>query len=242
MRVVTVIVCGGGEDYQFLLGCMDRHLSYSRVLVLDTSPALMARRFRLPSSVRWVHKPDYGQGWHEFRFADALNDAVSMAEDDGPDILVHQDSDEYFDHTVAHALALGRGSVVEIKTLHHTGPDQAVDFETEWHRKIWPARRGVRFSGNAEWIASPAYNGNPQYHPKMEIPEGLGIIRQPLSFIHHLHYCLGEKAKDHSTALGSIPGWPDKGSTVRPEGCWPLGLLAWKETGQLPAAHLEERL
>lgn len=238
MRAVTVVVCGGGEDYSFLLGCLDRHLSYGPVVVLDTTPPPASRRFRLPSSVRWIHRPDYGRGWAEFRFADALNDVIALAEEATPEIIVQEDCDEYFDHTVAHALLLAKDSIVEMKTLHHMDPLEAVDFETEWHRRMWPARRGIRFGGNPEWLASPAYNGNPQYHPLMLNPEGLSIVRQPLTFHHHLHYCVGEKAKDHSTALGSIPGWPDKGLRIRLEGCWPASILAWKETGILPGSQI----
>lgn len=240
-KVLTICVCGGSpEEYDFLLGCLDRHLSYGRLLVLDTMVAPFARRFRLPSSVRWLHRPIYGSGWAEFRFADALNDALDLAAEESPDVVVHADADEYFDHRVVYAIEAALGAVVEVKTLHHLGPTEAVDFETEWHRRLWPWRAGVRFADNPDWIASEHYNGNPQYHPRMLVPEGVPTVRELRTPHHHVHYCLGEKAAEQASAAATIPGWPDKGAKVALEGCWPAPLQLWKEKGARPSAALAE--
>jgi hypothetical protein len=82
MKTCFITVCGGGEDYEFLLGAIEHHAKLGMHLVLDTTPLNRgARSFRnLPGSVLWVYEPNFGAGWGEFKFATALNRATFLAE------------------------------------------------------------------------------------------------------------------------------------------------------------------
>lgn len=234
VKAITICVCCS-SDYDFLLGCLDRNLAFAPMLVLDTTPPALARKFALPSSVTWIHKPDYGHGWKEFRFRDALNDAIAMAEKEEPDVICHIDADEYFGAGIWRALELAERYVVEVKTLHHLNPREALDFPGEWHRRLWPAGMGVKITRNVMWEESPHYNQNPQYHPAHEIPPGMEVVREPRAPHHHLHYALGEKANDFESAKNSIQGWPDAGVRVPIGDPWPIPILLWKEKGILPS-------
>ena len=67
-------VCGGGEDYEFLLGQLWHHAMMGEHVVLDTTPAPEAKTFRnIPPTVRWVHEPIYGRGWQNFKSAPRRN-------------------------------------------------------------------------------------------------------------------------------------------------------------------------
>jgi hypothetical protein len=233
MKTAMLTVCGGGEDYQFLLGCLEKHLVHGRLIVLDTCPEESKMRFDLPKEVSWYHCPLFGRGAMKFRFATALNVAIGLAEEDSPDILVQVDSDEYFEPDLAIALErAAAGTVIDVKTLHHKAQGEGLDFADEWHRRIWPACRGVRFRPNPR-------HENPEFHPIVDVPMGIPIERETATYQHHLHYAVGEKAGDLHTAQTTIPGWPDAARKVQVPP-WPPLIARWQAGGLKPSSSFTQ--
>lgn len=232
-KTTFLTVFGGSpEEYDFVLGTLEKQLAFGRVILLDTSIE-GARRFRTPPGVDWHHCGLFGTGSARFRFATALNVAIGLAEENEPEVLVQCDSDEYFESDLVHALEwAAQGTVIDVKTLHHIGPGQAINFPDEWHRRIWPARRGIRYKPNPR-------HANPEYHPIVDVPLGIPIERETRTFQHHLHYAVGRKKTDRHTAETTIPGWPDQGEkvTVPP---WPPLIAFWEDGGARPSAAFEE--
>ncbi len=218
-------VCGGGEDYDFLLGSIEHHAELGRHVVLDTTPMDQARRFRIPDTVRWIYEPAYGQGWKNFRLRTATERAMNLARESGDEILVYLDCDEFFVLN-EDLLWLALERMIEVKTLTWKPDGLCYDFgESEWHRRIWPASMDVEILRNDAWIAHPDYNGNPEHHP-IPSPKSGEIVRVEGRIHHHLHYALGRKAAELETAVTTIPGWKSGGAVVPPLP-WPLPLQAW---------------
>ena len=136
-KVAFFTVCGGGEDYEYLLGSIEHHATMGHHLVLDTTPTHRARTFKhLPSSVGWIHAPDYGSGWDKFRFVGALREAVRYAiEAFDPAVLVQLDSDDFFSVEAEPLFIVGCSVVVETQYVHWMKNGEPYLFgESEWHR------------------------------------------------------------------------------------------------------------
>lgn len=233
MKTTFLTICGGGEDYEVFLGCLEKHLIHGSVIVIDTCPIEARRRFELPEQVSWYHCPLFGRGADKFRFATALNVAIGLAEEHSPDVLVQLDTDEYFESDLVIALEhAAAGTVIDVKTLHHTTPEEGLDFPGEWHRRIWPARRGIRFKPNLR-------HSNPEFHPIVDVPMGIPIERETAIYHHHLHYAVGRKAEDLHTAQTTIEGWPDAAAKI-PIRPWPPLIARWHSGGFLPSASFRE--
>lgn len=240
-KVCFFTVCGGGQDYEFLLGAIEHHAKLGNHLVLDTTPAWGVREFRnLPRSVCWIHAPNYGAGWKNFRYVSALRDAVNFAENifKDADVLVQLDSDDFFSPDAEEAFAtswVGK-SVVELQYVHWLRDGYPYIFgESEWHRRIWPARRGVRYEPDPSWSQTM---GSEETHPKLWIPDGMRVWRIEDLCRHHLHFAIGSKAKDDEIARSSVTGWPNGGTKVYPSP-WPAPLQLWRDRGELPSRRFE---
>lgn len=237
-------VCGGGVDYEFLLGSIEHHAAMGRHVVLDTTPAPEARTFgHLPSTVRWIHEPIYGRGWKEFRLRSAVERAVALARESGAEILAYLDCDEFFSRDIqSWVLPLARIRMVEVKTVTWMRDGSSRDMgESEWHRRLWPARMPVSIVRNEAWIGHPMYNGNPEHHPYAQ-PENLAsVVRAHGQFHHHMHYALGGKADDTETADTTIAGWRSGGIEV-PRQEWPAPLQLWKMRGVLPSSRFAQTM
>lgn len=227
-------VCGGGEDYDFLLGQIEHHALMGRHVILDTTPTDQAMLFDVPDTVRWIHEPLYGQGWKEFRLRSAVERAMGLARESGAEVLAYLDCDEFFSaECLGWVFPLAQDRMVELKTVTWL-PDGPRDFgESEWHRRLWPASMDVEILRNDAWIAHPDYNGNPEHHP-IASPRSGKIVRVHGPLHHHLHYAMGEKAVQLETARTTIEGWASGGVRI-PKVPWPDRLQAWKEGGPRPS-------
>jgi hypothetical protein len=228
-------VCGGGDDYEFLLGAIEHHAEMGRHLVLDTTPPERAVRFsRLPKSVVWIHEPRYGHGWKDFRLKTAVGRAMNLAQELKTDVLIYLDSDEFYTPDSPAALfPLAVDTMLEVNYVHWKRDGYPYVFgETEWHPKIWPSSSGVEIVNNTFWPQHPHYNGNPEHHATVKAPPGMARIRVPGNFRHHLHYAVGQKCDE--TAKTTIAGWPDGGVRVPPI-LWPEKLALWRDTGIRPS-------
>jgi hypothetical protein len=161
---------------------------------------------------------------------------MNLALEGSPDVLVYLDSDEFFSADCAQwAFPLAYDRMVEVKTLTWLPNGKCMDFgESEWHRRIWPARMAVEILRNDAWIAHPQYNGNPEHHPIPSPAKGGKIIRAHGPFHHHLHYAIGKKAGDLETAVTTIPEWATGGVEVAGVG-WPEPLRDWKLNAVKPS-------
>ena len=226
-------VCGGGEDYEFLLGSIEHHAAIGRHIVLDTTPKDRARTFsKLPATVQWIHEPIYGHGRKEFKLRTAVERAAHLAKESGADVIVYLDSDEFFilDDWV---IRLATDRLVEVNSLVWKPDGKCYDCgESEWHVRLWPGKADVRIARNEAWLVHPDYNGNPEYHPVVvsKVPS----IRAHGPIHHHLHYAIGEKASDLWTAKTTIPGFFDGNTEVDPVP-WPEPLVRWRDYGILPS-------
>lgn len=237
-KLAFFTVCGGGEDYEFLLGSIDHHSRMGNHLVLDTTPKHLARKFsNLPRSVKWIHDPNYGSGWDKFRFVDALQDAQKRAiEVFNPSALAQLDSDDFYVEEAEPLFVLGSSVVVETQYVHWMKNQEPYLFgESEWHRRIWPAGRGVTIERDPGWAQSRVFDGNPDTHPRVVVPEQVPVMRFDGLFRHHVHFALGTKADDHRIAETSISGWPH-GKRIVDRRPWPDKLTLWKERGMLPSS------
>jgi len=229
-------VCGGGEDYEFLLGSIEHHARMGTQVVLDTTPPERARRFRkLPTTVIWLHAPAYGSGWKEFRYRAALKDAMDAACSTGAEVIVHLDSDEFFSTGTPEALfPLARGAMIEVETYHWMPDGTVRSFgDSEFHRRLWPSHMSPTWPINSAWVQSPNYNGNPDHHAVPLPPQGSSVVRVDGPFHHHVHYAVGLKSQNDETARTTINGWPD--GRLIPSTPWPDRLRRWKESGVKPS-------
>lgn len=236
-KVAFVTVCGGGEDYEFLLGAIEHHAEMGSHLIIDTTPSERAIKFKnLPDSVIWLHEPNFGAGWKEFRMRSAVERAMRQAKALCADVHVSLDSDEFFTKESSDLLfPWATEAMVEVQCVHWRKDGKPYTFgHSEWHRRLWPARSNVQIAENLAWQAHHSYNGNPEHHPVAWPPSGLQLIRVYGHFHHHLHYALGVKAQKEETAATTIEGWPDKGMEI-PSTPWPEKLRLWKESGTLPS-------
>jgi len=246
-KITFFTVCGGGEEYDFLLGSIEHHAKVGRHLVLDVSRA--QRRFqKLPDSVLWIREEDgqkYGSGdWRTFRLATALEDARRLALNQFPDteFLVHLDCDEYYDaEALAHLLDRRHGTLVPqtfVFNTIHWKDGRALRFgSSEWHMRAWDVRADVQVIRNLAWEVAPKYNGNPEHHPLLSPKAALfqeTRIDRPVHY--HLHYAIGEKKHFTETAEATIDGWP-VGMAVDNACPWPDPVRIWAESGVRPSVH-----
>lgn len=236
-KVTFFTVCGGGEDYDFLLGSIEHHAEMGSHLVLDTTPQDRAVRFRkLPDSVIWLNEPDFGSGWKQFRLRSAIERAMRKTKALGADVLVSLDCDEFFSKDSSELLfPWAMNAMVEVQCVHWKKDGKPYTFgHSEWHNRLWPADRGVEIASNLAWQAHHSYNGNQEDHPVAVSPPDLQRIRVYGHFHHHLHYALGAKSLEDKTAISTIDGWPDEGIALPPIAL-PEKLRLWKDTGALPS-------
>lgn len=224
------------DDYEFLLGSIEHHAEMGRHLVLDTSPPEKAVKFnRLPDSVEWIHEPNFGSGWKEFKLRSAVERAMHLAKNLDSDVLVYHDSDEFYSNDSPDRLfPFAQDAMVSVNYTHWRKDGLPYIFgESEWHPRLWPKVSAVQIAPNVAWQNHPAYNGNPEHHPVAIPPSGLQSLRVQGNFRHHLHYALGSKADEEETAKTTIAGWPD-GQRV-PLVPWPAKFSLWKNKGILPS-------
>lgn len=243
-KITFFTVCGGGEEYDFLLGSIEYHARVGRHVVFDISKD--QRTFRsLPPSVSWVPVPwaGYESGdWRTFRLAKALEDARLFALGRFPDteFLVHLDCDEYYDVEALDQLLDRRHGMSVPQTFVfntiHWRDGRALRFgPSEWHMRAWDVRADVRVIRNLAWEISPKYNGNPEHHPLLSPKAALfqeTRIDRPVHY--HLHYAVGAKRHFTETAEATIDGWP-VGMTVDNPCPWPDPIRLWAESGMGPS-------
>jgi hypothetical protein len=236
-KVVFFTVCGGGEDYEFLLGSIEHHSEMGSQLVIDTTPPDRSVTFKkLPDNVIWIHEPAYGSGWKEFRLRTAVERAMRKARAFAADVVVYKDSDEFFTKDSEKLLfPWAAQAMVEVECVHWRKDGKPYVFgQSEWHSRLWPNGENVVIAENTAWQNHPLYNGNPEHHPVPVAVNGLQTIRVYGHFHHHVHYAVGSKANEEESASSTIEGWPDKGREI-PAAPWPEKLRLWKETGVLPS-------
>ena len=207
-----------------------------RHLVLDTSPSDKAVKFnRLPDSVEWVHEPNFGVGWKEFKLRTAVERAMHLAKNLDSDVLVYHDSDEFYTSDSRDRLfPYAQDAMVSVNYTHWMKDGFPYIFgESEWHPRLWPRTSGVMIAPNVAWKSHPAYNGNPEHHPVAVPPPELPILRVQGNFRQHLHYAFTEKADADETAKATIGGWPN-GHRV-PSVPWPAKLTLWKNKQVRPS-------
>lgn len=242
-------VCGGGEEYEFLLGSIEHHAAIGNHLVLDTSrnARTFDHLFEKCPSVSWVYEPEKFQSgnWKTFKLASALEEARKLALERFPntDFLVHLDCDEYYDFGVKALLQRNECPPIETPrtfTFHtiHWKDGRALRFgPSEWHLRAWDVRTKVRVIQNLSWQVSPKYNGNPEHHPIFSPAEqNVDAVRVNSPMHYHLHYALGKKRHFTETAEATIDGWPD-GTPVENPCPWPDPLQKWIEVGELPSSR-----
>ncbi|MGH8896998.1 MAG: hypothetical protein ACRDZ4_08265 [Egibacteraceae bacterium] len=238
MSIAFFTVCGGVEEYEFLLASIEHHAALSQAhVVLDTTPSPESRRFqRLPKTVRWVHEPLYGSGT-SFRYVAALNRAIALAEEDGADALFYLDADEYFaPDIVAEVAPLACERLVEFPILHHIDERSAWFVPLDCHFRAWPARRGVRAMLNLGWQQHPLYDGNPEWHALVQAPPDVPLHRLIPAYHHHLHFVLGKKtAWDSYRHL--MLGERVHDRVVPISSPWPPPVYQWYRSGVLPSSH-----
>lgn len=224
------------EDYDFLLGSIERHAEMGRHLVLDTSPPDKAIKFnRLPESVHWVHEPIFGSGWKEFKLRSAVERAMNLARELDSEVLVYLDSDDFYTIDAPDRLfPVAQDVMVSVNYTHWRKDGLPYIFgDSEWHPRLWPRSAEVVIAENGAWREHPAYNGNPEHHPVVLPPKDLPVLRVQGNFRQHLHYALSTKAEELETACSTIVGWPN-GSRV-PTVPWPAKLTLWKNKGIRPS-------
>lgn len=232
MNLCIDTVCGGGLDYEFLLGAIQEHSILStRHVVYDVTPHAERRVFRkLPSSVAWVQATqDYAGGnWHTFRSRAAVVDAhrlaVETAQRAGCDVLARLDCDEFMSARIGDVLPLiGRDKGLEHYIVHYTKDLRAYYKKWGYARRICGVDVTVDMPLNAAWQRCPDYDGNPERHmiPIWKSPR----VRTDVLFHHHLHYAFPQKG-----CATAFSGWEECPSVPLPD-----LLREWKEKGRLPS-------
>lgn len=231
-------VCGGQEDYEFLLAVLEHHSKLGRCLVLDTTPPSRQRHFRfLPRGVVWIHEPDFGAGWKTFRCRHAVARASQLARNFG-DVVVYTDSDEFWSPVVEELFETALGGPVEVRRTHWKRDGNAYLFkEPEWHVRLWPANEEVYFPVNDAWLSHKDYDGNSDRHPVACFRPGLAPVRSEMICHHHVHHLVGKKAEDDMTARSTIADW-DQGEKVGGLEL-PRPLALWKDFGVKPSLVYE---
>lgn len=243
-KVTFFTVCGGGEEYEFLLGSIEHHAKLGRHFILDVSGGPPPGIQNLPSGVQFFRNPIYDSGdWKKFRLASALEDARKGALEIFPDtdFLVHLDCDEYFDVEALRPL-LGRYERLEVprvfifQTIHWRCGEALRFGPSEWHLRAWDVRAKVEVVKNLSWPVSPSYNGNPEHHPVLSpknIRHEIVQVARPIHY--HVHYQLGQKKDFLETAQSTIDGWPG-GTPVENPCPMPVPLVKWDLEGTLPSS------
>lgn len=246
-KITFFTVCGGGEEYDFLLGSIEYHASVGRHLVLDVSPEPLDFR-RLPDSVSWFRDRDgtYRSGdWKTFRMATALEDARRLALASWPDteFLVHLDCDEYYDVESLRTILGADPFGIEIPRIFvfetiHWRDGRALRFgPSEWHMRAWDVRAKVEVIRNLSWEVSPKYNGNSEHHPILSAKSKVfQEVRVANPTHYHLHYAVGTKKDFTETAEATIDGWPN-GTVVEGACPWPDPVRQWAENKVRPSVR-----
>lgn len=225
-------VCGGGVEYEFLLGSILQHASMGRHIVLDVTPAPKRRVFKnLPKSVEWIYEDEYLSGdWKVFRCRQAVLRAMGIAVSRSPDVVMHLDCDEFLTpQAVTELFPIAVGACVEHRIVNW-GSDgnphiNAGPMKPGGARRIWDARIKVEIPRNGAWPKHPHYNGNPDRHPTPVWPAGAKVTKSPSLAHHHLHYAIKEKDL-YPFKEWEIGGWAD----------WPEPLDRWKNGGAPPSS------
>lgn len=240
MTACFVTVCGGQEDYEFLLGSIEHHARIGSHVVLDTTPEEQHRSFHnLPPHVVWIHEPIYGQGWKEFRFRDALMRAVNLARNYA-DVIAILDCDEFYSPQVRWIFESAETNPLYVETIHWRRDGRPYMYgESEWHLRLWPAKAEVSFPPNPVWVTHPEYNGNDHHHAVPRFPQGVELLKAPGLYHHHVHYAIGKKSLDETEAGKTIPHW-GCGVPTFPV-AWPEKLARWRDQGILPSVDFEMR-
>ena len=246
-KICFFTVCGGGEEYDFLLGSIAHHAPLGNHLVLDVSlEQASIDQGKLPPSVHWAYGggANWGSGnWKTFKLASALEYARRLAITyfPGTEFLVHLDCDEYYDIDVLRTLLVRDPFAAEIprtfvfETIHWRD-GQALRFgPSEWHMRAWDVRAEVEVIKNLAWEVSPKYNGNPEHHPILSAKSKLfQEVRVTLPTHYHLHYAVGSKKNFTETAEATIDGWP-VGIPLKNPCPWPDPIRRWAESGVGPS-------
>lgn len=238
--VCFVTVCGGGEDYKFLLASMEHHAAMGNHIVLDTTPPDRRLAFTgLPRSVTWIHEASFGSGWKKFDFRSALGRVTSIAAQSRAETIVHLDCDEFYSSNSSELFQKARDldSIVAVETIHWKKDRQAYRFgPSERHRRVWPAKMPVTFPVNQKWKDSAGFDGNPNHHALVEGPPGRTRVRYVEGFYHHhVHHAIGWKADDDDNARRTVEGWPTGVFLdIAQGGVWPWPLINWRENGVDP--------
>lgn len=245
-KICFFTVCGGGEEYDFVLGSIEHHARIGKHLVLDVSLEQgSVDQGKLPPSVHWAYGggDNWGSGdWKTFKLASALEYArrVALACFPETEFLVHLDCDEYFDvDALADLFDRNQGELVPrtfvFETIHWRD-GRALRFgPSEWHMRAWDVRADVGVIRNSAWEASSKYNGNPEHHPILTPKQKIFQEVRVLSPMHyHLHYAVGAKKHFTETAEATIDGWP---AGIPLEGAcpWPDPVRRWAESGVGPS-------
>lgn len=236
-KVVFVSVCGGDEEYDFVLGAMRHHAKMGPHIVLDTTPPERRRVFSgLPDSVTWVYDPNYGSGWKDFNSRAAVRTVCDLARKSGAEVVVYTDCDEFWGPDCRRIFEAARTQMVSVETFHWRKDGNLYGFgPTEIHKRLWPASMDISIPVNEWWVnKSPHYNGNPNRHVLVEPPKGQEVLYVPGLFHHHMHYALGRKSEDENTAKTTIVGWPDGGRKMA-QVEWPTLLARWRDEGIRPS-------
>jgi hypothetical protein len=236
--VCFLTVCGGGEDYEFLLGAIEHHSRMGVHVVLDTTPVGQERKFmNLPPHVVWIWEPTYGQGWRNFKFRDALMRGVALAKNYG-DVIAVLDCDEFYTPQLRWVLDAAAKNPVLVETIHWMRNGHPYMFgESEWHLRLWPSTTDVSYPPNQTWVTHPDYNGNDHHHAVPRFPVGTELLKVPGSIHHHLHYALGKKSLDDKVGKANIPAWHYGHRTMHVP--WPAPLEKWRDLGILPSTAFE---
>jgi hypothetical protein len=152
-----------------------------------------------------------------------------------PAVIIQLDSDDFFTPNFEAILPTAARHVVELQYVHWLSDGRAYLYgESEWHRRVWPGGRQVRFCRSRSWQKHPKYNGNPDAHPELDIPEKLEVVRSGVLCRHHVHFAIGAKMHDTMIAEQSITGWPHGRMEVGPVP-WPRRLASWRGEGVKPS-------
>ena len=221
--------CGGGVDYELLLGSIANHAAMGPRVVLDNTPAEKRRFFKnLPQNVVWVYDDNYkGGSLHTCMFRQALQRALEIARLLGTDLVMHLDCDEFLDaRAVKDIFPMAVGKAMQNKVANW-GSDGKAHVLPGHSNRIWDARFEVTYPENAAWKTHPHYDGNPNRHPMPRWPKDAPVITIDKVYIHHLHYAVRQKDQ---YAFKENP-------VVELSTEWPPLIKKWHEGGPLPSTY-----
>lgn len=235
--VALATVCGGGVDYEFLLGAIRHHALLAKWhVVLDVTPARERRHWKnLPDNVIWIYDDSYGSGTPMFAFRLALIRSIEIARATGADLVMQVDSDEFVSLEAREQLfkrvpPLGG---VEYRLITWGSDGKPYYKTTAYARRLWSAKLDVQIPQNKAWQRHPLYTGNPERHPIPIWPKGANIVRIEEFYHHHLHWTFRQKGL-HSFGELSVAPLPIDG-----KGIWPEPLARWRAEDIPPSKEFE---